>query len=169
MKPLTIDFLPARLPVWAVVACAVLIAVVLGETAWIRAGQDDLRVRRSQLDAARSARAALRETNDDHGDTAKTPYEADTRRALKEASFSTAQALTVIERVVVAGVTPTSIELQADIGLARLELEFTDQGTVLKYLEALNAGETPVRWRLLRVANKPAPQAGGVAVIESNW
>lgn len=171
MKPLKIDFLPERLAsVWMVVACTVMIAIALGEIAWLRAGEQDLEVRRAQLNTAKQAAQetsrAIRET---HPEVKPLPYEADVRRAMKETAFNTAQALTAIERVAMVGATPTSIELQAETGLVRLEIEYTSQEIVLKYLAALNEGEEKPRWQLLRSANRVVGQPGGVATLESTW
>jgi hypothetical protein len=67
------------------------------------------------------------------------------------------------------GVMLVSVELQAETGVSRVEVEFGDQPILLKYLEELNSGNSLLRWHLMRAASKGAGQTGGVAVLEARW
>jgi hypothetical protein len=171
MKPLRIDFLPPRpLQVWMAALCGLLVLAALGVGAWAGWVHQEVAGLRQAL-AAQSAQhaqaAALATQAVVPISSPPPPYEADARRALREAQFDTAQALTALETVVVTGVLPVSVELQADGNLARVEVEFGDQSALLKYLAELNAGELAPRWQLLRATARASNQAVGSAVIES--
>lgn len=171
MKPLSIDFLPPRLaPVWALVACALALAAALATSLWAWSTYGDAKVRLMQLQAVQQdQQAAAAATQAARPTRVLTPYETDARRAAQESGFSTAQALAALEHVVMVGVTPVSVELQAESGLSRVEVEFVDQPVLLKYLAELNSGEAQPRWQLLRATAKGAGQANGMAVLEARW
>lgn len=172
MKPLSIDFLPPRLvPAWALVACAMALAAALATSLWAWSTYGDANVRLLQLQAAQrdqqtAAATAAEPVNPPH---VSTSYEADARRAAQESGFPTAQALAALENVAMAGVTPVSVELQAESGISRVEVEFSEQQVLLKYLEELNSGEAEPRWQLLRATAKASGQATGIAVLEARW
>lgn len=102
------------------------------------------------------------------------PYDADARRALLEGEFATAEALTRMERVMVPGATPSSVELDARTGTVQVQVDFKEKEALFAYLEALNRQEgsrsdAPARWQLLQARPAAGAQSLGVAVIVAHW
>jgi hypothetical protein len=102
------------------------------------------------------------------------PYDADARHALLEGELATAEALTQMERVMVPGATPSSVELDARAGTVQVQVAFKDKEALFAYLEALNRQEgpgpgVPARWKLLQARPAAGGQSLGVAVIVSHW
>jgi len=175
VKPLRIQLLPKPVaPAWLIALAsmllvAALVAAALAAYRYWQVGQirKELQVERERREEQiRAAQAAATAPMIPPSPPA---YAADARKAANEAEFHTAAALTALERVSMVGVTPVSIELQAEGNLARVEVEFSDYQVLLSYLEELNKGEPAPRWRLQRASAK-GPGAGlGTAVIESRW
>lgn len=169
MKPLKIDLLPRQLgPVWALLLNAMALSIALAISLWVWSEYRDADVRLQQLEAAQRSHGEVEMPVPRPGGVAL-PYEADAGRAAIASAFQTSQALTALEHVVMAGVTPVSVELETESGLGRVEVEFADQQVLLKYLEELNAGEADPRWQLLRATARGASQGMGLAVLEARW
>jgi type II secretory pathway pseudopilin PulG len=172
VKPLKVEFLPPRkVPGWVWhVGSVVLLAVAAhqGWQAW-RAWQE-LRVKESQIADLRAkieqARQAQREALERQ--RAVPPYAQDAAEIAKVAGFPIERVFASTESARVQGVKVTSLEMSAIEGVAKVDLEFADHDTLLRYLEAINAGEEKPRWRLVQ-AQLGSAGASNVASIASHW
>jgi hypothetical protein len=95
------------------------------------------------------------------------PYAKDAQAILRIASFPSDQVLKALEATQIEGVKVTSIDLSPEAGTARVELEFTDQGQLMRYIDDINAGESKPRWVLQQA--KMQKQGVGTAVLSSSW
>lgn len=175
MKPLRINLLPPRpVPWWAVGVTIVLLLAALGSVAaagwrWHELQGVKAALRELERQRAEAADQAQQRAMPAMAAASAPAYDADARKAWNEAVFATSDALTALEAVALPGITPLSLELQADTHMARLELEYQDQALLLKYLELLNEGESDPRWRLLRAGMRSGPGGSGLALLESSW
>jgi hypothetical protein len=63
----------------------------------------------------------------------------------------------------------TALDISTSEGSAKVELEFTDNDALIRYLEELNAGEPKSRWRLIQAQTNSTAAAMSTATIGSNW
>jgi hypothetical protein len=172
MKPLSVEFAPKRpLPAWVWVMASVLMLGVAAQQGWdawrltskLHAAQVEHAGLKARLDhaarARREAEAALR---------AEPAYAKDLAAIAKMASFPLDRVLASVESAQVVGARLTSIEVSAVEGVATAELEFSDQQALGAYLDAVNAGESEPRWRLVQ-ARAGTQGAPGTASIVSSW
>lgn len=169
MKPLRIDFLPPRRPprrAWQ--ACA-LVAVLAVAAGCVAVGQwrevDRLRTERARLQMQWNE---LRQRPSLVPSVQAPPYDADARMILRQASFPAAAVLTALEGVAIVGVTPSSVELSAESRSARVLVDYADQGSLMNFLAALNAGEDAPRWALVQARNGGATGKGS-ATFQAQW
>lgn len=172
MRPLMVDFAPARRPiaalaVWGAVCAVATVGLGVGTwQAWER--RTDLAAR-SAADVAEIAR--LRESlrvRADRATAAAVPpvYARDALAVARAAAFPLQPVLRSLETVAVEGIRVSAIELNATRGAADVTLEFDDYKALLNYLELLNEGEAAPRWTLVRAE---AAAARRQAVIRSVW
>ncbi|OWQ87005.1 hypothetical protein CDN99_20130 [Roseateles aquatilis] len=167
-----VDFAPARRPIAALVAWAVICALLtvgLGIGAWRAWDRRQVSAAQAAADAEQITRlqATLRARADQAAAAAAPPsYARDALTVARTAVFPTQAVLRSLETVAVDGVRVTAIELNAVRGGADVSLEFDDYKALLAYLELLNEGESMQRWTLVRA------EAAGMrrqAVIRSVW
>jgi hypothetical protein len=77
-------------------------------------------------------------------------------------------ALASVEHAQVAGVRVKALDASSSTGSMKVEIEYGDQESLLKYVEDINAGESMTRWSLVQ-AQALQTGAGGSAVIAANW
>jgi hypothetical protein len=172
MRPLEVDFAPARRPVvalvaWAVVCAAATVALSLG--AWRAWDARGLSVAKVAADASETARLqeVLRARAGRAAASAAVPaYQRDALTVARMAAFPTQQVLRSLETVAIDGVRVMAIELNAGQSTADVTLEFDDYKSLLAYLEALNEGEPVSRWMLVRAESSGVRRQ---AVIRSTW
>lgn len=80
----------------------------------------------------------------------KLPYDDSAREFLTQATSQWPAMLVALESIEIVGVTPVSIEVSPSERSIRLEVEFADYSTLLKYVDGLNAGENSPRWVLVQ-------------------
>ena len=151
MRPLKVDFAPARRPIAALAVWGALCAVA---TIGLPRAHAQTWERRTDL-AARAAEAAV-----------PPAYARDALAVARTAAFPLQPVLRSLETVAVEGVRVSAIELNATRGGADVTLEFDDYKALLAYLELLNEGEATPRWSLVRAE---AAAARRQAVIRSAW
>lgn len=174
MKPVNIDFLPpGRPPRWAwqwlgVVGLGLSMALVM--LGW---KLQTLRMLEAEVATLHAQVLALLDAKPVPVPLASAPWvppphDADARHALQEGQFATAEALTQMERVMVPGATPSSVELDARAGTVQVQVAFTHTEALFAYLEALHRQErahVPAHWKLLQVRSPAGAQSQGMAVI----
>lgn len=97
------------------------------------------------------------------------PYLADALAVARLAAFPVNCVFTALEATRVEGVRLTVLDIAADEGKVKVELEFSDHEALLRYLEQLNAGEAKQRWMLQQARSAQAPGGQGAASIYSAW
>jgi hypothetical protein len=175
MRALHVEFLPpAPLPRWArgLLLLWVAAIAVLGVLAWREMQEvDRLKAQIAELTARKEA--AQREQQAAAAAAASQPYSEELQAAIALSRFPLDKPLVALESAEVAGVLPTSVDIDATTGIARVELEFSDYDALMKYLGELNAGEPTPQWMLVSAQQTP-PDAGGVAekgqaVVQWKW
>lgn len=164
MRPLHPEFLPVAPPpkwvAWALGALAV-VTIAMWVAAWL--AQREAAQLRLQIAALKAPRPVP-----GPAPVVVPPYEESAREMLRERELEWAATLRALENVAMAGVTPTGVEVVVRERMARVEVEFSDHGALLKYLEALNAGLPAPQWHLL---STQAGAAGGLATaaLQRRW
>jgi hypothetical protein len=98
------------------------------------------------------------------------PYAADAWAAFQQQQFPLNAALTAIEAVTVVGVRVVSVDIVASEAAVRLQVEFSDYETLIRYLQELNAGEPAERWTLVTAQAGNGGVAGRpTANLLSTW
>lgn len=166
MKRICADFKRQPRPskvLWGV--CALLVAIALASAAWAwdawkkaQDAQASLRGAVAQKDAAPSPVPVV---------TVPRPYEQSARRILAERSIPWSQGLTTLEATAVVGVTPMSVDFGNSETAIRLEVSFVDYGALLEYVNALNAGEPELRWKLAQ--SQASTANSSTAVLVGTW
>jgi len=165
MRRLSVDFAQAsRWPQRLVTFAAILLfplAIWNAGTAW------KLHDSNTALEAEQSQ---LRSVSAEPAPPPSSPEPAYLRDALAvqtAAGFDTAGVLRAVESVKLAGVRVTSIEISAIDQRASIEIEVSESGAVLQYLEQLNAGYTAELppWKI-RKTTGPSGNLAGSAVLE---
>lgn len=122
------------------------------ERARQQAREQDLRVRQQQaLEAARAPK----------------PYQKEAEQLWRTAAFPWQGVLHALESSLRPGVRLTRLDVAAQEGKVTIELEFTSQDELLKYIEALNAGDARRPWELLQL--RSVAGAPGQASAQSTW
>lgn len=164
MKVVRADFKTPSRPSRALwLACAVLASLALAATGWAWHQWREVDVQRELLREAIAQRDAVPAAAPVA--IAPTPYDASARELLAERAIPWPQALTTLEATAVVGVTPVSVEFGNGDKSIRLEVSFVDYGSLLEYLNALNAGEPELRWKLAQSQAQSAPGGVSTAVI----
>ncbi len=172
MKALDVDLrTPPRAPKWAwslVGVLAVVAVVVIGFTIREQRKLDEVRAQVADLErqlAERSSKPAVV--------TQKLPYEESAREMLALATSKWPEMLTAFETAEVAGVTPSALEISPADRWIRVEVDFSDYGKLLEYIEALNAATPTPRWSLVQAQTGTKPGAVGgatsTATIRGAW
>lgn len=73
--------------------------------------------------------------------------------------------MTTLEATAIVGVTPVSVEFGNGDKAIRLEVTFTDYGCLLEFLNALNAGEPDLRWKLVQFQVQGVAGSSSTAVL----
>jgi len=169
MTPLSIDFArrpPVRLWLWASLLAALLVAIShSGCTAWQL--QQELRAARQQEAEARTRYDTLIQArrNSELAAQSRPPYERDALLLARTASFDWNGPFAALESTRIEGIRVLAIDASATESSVHVDLEFAEAQQLLRYLDAINAGEPPWRWMLAR-AQAPAAGALGQASIE---
>lgn len=173
MKALLVEFLPPRrmaLWWWGLPALLLAAALAMAYRDWrdwrsLQVAQASMAAMQREVEAL-DAVAASRASNTP---SAAPAYAADAARMVAIAKFPLQAVLAALETVAVQGVNLVSVELDAEQGKARIEVEFATYANLLGYLEQLNAGEVTARWSLVQA--RAAGTSGGtsVATLESVW
>jgi hypothetical protein len=149
---------------WALLALLLAAAAALCGAAWRQQAQVDLLSARAEQDRreAEDARQRAREAI-----APPAPYEASARAMLRERASPWPLALTALETVAVAGVTPGAIEIIAREAAVNVELNFSNHERLLEYVQALNAGvgEGDVAWRWTLTSAQAQADGSGVARV----
>lgn len=95
------------------------------------------------------------------------PYDQSARRVLVERSIPWPQGLTTLEATTIVGVTPVSVDFGNSENAIRLEVSFVEYGGLLEYLNALNAGEPELHWRLAQ--SQASTANSSTAVLIGTW
>jgi hypothetical protein len=95
------------------------------------------------------------------------PYDQSARRMLAERAVPWSQALTTLEATSVLGVTPVSVDFGNGENAIRVEVAFADYGSLLDYLNALNAGEPELQWKLMQSQSSTANAS--TAILLGTW
>ena len=147
-----------------------LLAVALqqGWSAWQRV--HEVRTLEAQNAALQSALERARQVQQEAQQQAAQapPYAGDLAAITKVAAFPVERVFASIESARVQGVKLTALDIAPAEGRAKAELEFTDHDALLRYLEALNAGEDKPRWSLVQ-SQLGASGAVKTATIVSTW
>ena len=169
MKSVLVDFRrPRRPPRWAWFAVAVLGLAAAASLVVASMQQRKLNELRAQRDELIRAKAnpppRLIST------PRPAPYEASAREMLAEATSKWPAMLTAIESMSIIGVTPVAIEIVPAEREIRVEVEFVDYATLLKFLDELNAGQPMPRWVLVQ-AQSAAAAIGqkSTATVRGTW
>jgi len=173
VKALDVDFRTRSTPPrWAWMCVGALLLGAVAMVAWALVLQQRLGERQAELARLRAAVAAP-------GPPAsavvrKMPYDASAREFLALATAKWPEMLAAIESVEIVGVTPVSIDVLPAERTVRLELEFTEYADLLKYVDALNAGEEVPRWKLVQAQmasrGSAAPStAQSTASVRGTW
>lgn len=170
MRALKVEFAPRRkLPVAAWYAMAVVLAALAaqqGVEAWqLTQRQQALRAKVDQLRGESDRQEQLREEAKAKA-SMPLPYAQDAAAVAKLARFPIERLLATLESVQIVGVKVVSLNVEPAQGEVRMEVEYPDQGALLKYLAALNSTEGPA-WRLQQ-AQFAATQPG-TATLVSQW
>lgn len=170
MRPLQMNLLPpALVPVWLVCAFGFSAVGLLLLSVTLIVNHRGVRAMQERMSAAQMERQHVSLGVEPESTRRSVAYALDARRAVKEAQFAAAQSLTALERAGVTRVVLTSVELQGEEGLVKAELSFVDYPTLQAAIAEMNAGESPVRWRLVRASLGTGAQSNGTAVLESTW
>lgn len=160
MRFIRADFKKTSRPsplLWSV--CAVVVALALAGAAWTWHEWREVDLQNERLREA----IARKDAPPPMPSVALTkPYEASARELLAERAIPWPQALTTLEATAVVGVTPVSVEFGPGEKSIRLEVTFTDYGSLLEYLNALNAGEPDLRWKLAQSQSQGAATSTAV-------
>lgn len=89
-------------------------------------------------------------------------HDADARAFMAQARFPLDSVLTALESTTVASVAPTTIDVEAIGGTARVEVEFDSYPALMNYLEQLNEGADELRWVLLSAQDNVETRGRGV-------
>lgn len=167
MRPLPVDLRSRRSPPrWAWAVLALLMAAAVG---FALVGVNDIRELHA-LQAERE-RLVLLATKPLPLPAPKAQlvmaYDASARAAVAQAMTSWTPLLTSLETIQMVGVTPVSIDVAATERQVRVELEFADFASLLRYVDELNAGESTPRWQLVQ-AQGATRQAGTTAVATNS-
>lgn len=173
MRPLAADLRSRHPPprwAWMVLAALLLAAAALAMFA-LKAERDLAASRVEELalrqDAAASPRPQLPRVQP------VMPYDASARAVLAQAQAGWGPLLASLESMEVVGVTPVSIDVSTADRQIRVDLEFSDLATLLRFVDEINAGEPAPRWRLLQAqgaARVPTMSAAAtVATILGTW
>ncbi len=176
MRPLAVD-LRSRLspPRWAWLVLSLLMIVAVGFAA---VGVNDMRELRALR--AEHERLVQRATKPLPLPAPKAQlvmaYDASARAALAQAKAGWVPLLTSLETIQMVGVTPVSIDVAAAERQVRVELEFADFASLLRYVDELNAGESEPRWQLVQAqgatrqaATTAVPSNSAAATIRAGW
>ena len=82
--------------------------------------------------------------------------------------------LAALESVEITGVAPIGLEIAPAERRIRIEIEFADYPSLLRFIDGLNAGEPVRKWSLVQAqgANRPSDavvKAPFTAVIRGEW
>ena len=104
----------------------------------------------------------------------KPPYDASAREMLAYATSQWPMMLTALETVEVEGATPVALEIAPLERWIRVEVEFTDYATLLRFVDELNAGESAPRWTLVQARmqtplSNGAKETASVATVRGTW
>lgn len=154
MKTVSVDFAPPAKPSPVLMALTMAMgfaAIVFVALGW-RASAETQRLHEQS-----TARAALVSAQAQQAVAAQAaaaryvqaPYAADAWAALNQQQFPLNAVLTAIESVAVIGVRVISVDIVPGDAAVRLQVEFSDYETLMKYMQELNAGEPEERWVLV--------------------
>ena len=175
MRTVNVDFAdppkPSRLLMALTLAIGIA-AVVFGALGW----RESAETRR--LHEQSTARAALVSAQAQQAIAAQAaaarsvpaPYEADAWAALNQQQFPLNAVMTAIESVAVIGVRVISVDIAPGDATVRLQVDFSDYETLMKYMQELNAGEPAERWVLVNAQINNGGIAGRpTANLLSTW
>lgn len=102
------------------------------------------------------------------------PYDVSARELLMLATSKWPDMLAALESVEIAGVAPIGLEIAPAERRIRIEIEFADYPSLLRFIDGLNAGEPVQKWSLIQAqgANRPISAVVTVpftAVIRGEW
>lgn len=172
MRRLDIDFAPPsnrNTWIWAVVglAAGATLLAVLSSIVPIQGAVRALAIESAQLAAAVEAIALKRQEATAQAQR-QPAYAADALAVLPMATMDIGAVLTALESVKIPGVRLLGLEISAPDQTARVELELAEPTALLRYLEAINAGEQRPRWQLLRTET-PISGSASTATLLSRW
>lgn len=173
MRRLAVDFRSeSRPPLWAWAAVGLLAIVAIALVIAALIAERRLQERQAELSELLQRLAASRAGPPPS--PPKMPYDASAREFLALATSQWPAMLVALESVEIVGVTPVSIDVSPAERLVRVDVEFSDYAALLKYVDALNAGETSSRWALLQaqVASRGPAAASGpasIATLRASW
>lgn len=172
MKPLQINFAPKRvLPLWFWVGLnviGVMLAIIEGRQTWLT--YQALQAAKAQvaLQAEQTAQRQEAERLASMAAHVTPPYAQDAIQTAHMAAMPIDQVLVGLEKTRVLGIQVTNLDLSTVDGSVRIDVQFQDQSTLLKYIEELNLGEDTPRWRLLEAKQGATPDQNS-AVLVSKW
>jgi hypothetical protein len=152
--------------------------VAVGVVVWEHGRIASLQTRIAQLTAERSA------SSPQWTSRPAPPYDASARQFLRERAAGWAPMLRTLESGAMVGVTPTSVEFNAQDGVARVRLAYVNSEVLLDYLERINEGVPDAhgkpRWVLVEAHDDGDRSPGSatqltegrvqaIATIQSVW
>jgi hypothetical protein len=174
VKPLRVDFAPKRrLPRRPLFALAIAFSLLALQQGWeamklqrrLRDVEREVLDLSADIDRATRARLAAAEAK-----RSEPLYARDARAMAKIAGFPLNRVLASLEATRVQGVKLTTLRVSATDGDVEGELEFTDQESLMHYVDGINAGELKPRWRLMQAQMDSSGTGKGIASIaSSHW
>lgn len=95
------------------------------------------------------------------------PYQKEAEQLWRTAAFPWQGVLHALESSLRPGVRLTRLDVAAEEGKVTIELEYQSQEELLKYIDALNAGDPRRPWELLQLRSLAG--APGQASAQSSW
>lgn len=173
MRSIDVNFAPAQPPsrlLKATTGLMIVATLVTGSMAW-HERQKVIRAREIEVARQNEVEEIYRRTVERRSDSLKPlPYAADALRVLRLREFPLNAVLTALETVSVAGIRILSVDISAIDATARVEVEFSDYQSLIRYLEELNIGEPTERWVLTSAQTSLVPSdKSSRATLISNW
>lgn len=173
MKPLAVDFAaPRRVSPWLWGGLAFAFVVLAADQAWQAWGlQQQLSAMEQQAATLSEQLRRAQQIKDEAEARARIepPYARDAAAVARMAGFPLNRMLTALEHARVQGIKLTALDISAEEGAVRAELEYADNEALMRYLEELNVGEPTPRWRLMQAQNGSGVGATNSASIASTW
>jgi hypothetical protein len=173
MRAPDINFVPPRRlgrGWWMLLAAAMLVA---GADQANRAWKTHRSIEAAHARVAQGLAQATRERDRGQAQAARqragTAYAKDALDASHEAAFALDAVLASVESVQIVGVRLVSIDIAARDGLVKAEVEATDSQALLRYVQAINAGEPVERWVLVRMQGGRTGPFAVTGSLESQW